>query len=70
MLRLLTDYNFNSKKTLVRCDFNVSFDEKAQILDDFKIKKALLKKGKSPFRGHRTRDRYQAPPPPPPQDPE
>jgi 3-phosphoglycerate kinase len=41
MLKTLSDFDFKNKKVLVRCDFNVSFDEKGKILDDFRIKKTL-----------------------------
>lgn len=40
MFRSLYDYNFFGKKVLVRCDFNVPI-YKGQVLDDFKIQKAL-----------------------------
>jgi 3-phosphoglycerate kinase len=41
MFKTLRDFDFNNKKVLVRCDFNVPIDENGDILDDFKIKQAL-----------------------------
>lgn len=40
MFPSLKDYNFYGKKTLVRCDFNISL-ENGKILDDFKLQKSL-----------------------------
>jgi len=40
MLPFLKDYNFYGKKALVRCDFNVPFDNE-KILDDFKLQRSL-----------------------------
>jgi len=40
MLKTLKDFNFQDKKVLVRCDFNVPV-EKGKVLDDFKIQKSL-----------------------------
>jgi 3-phosphoglycerate kinase len=36
-MKQLTDFNFNEKTVLVRCDFNVSFSEKNEISDDYRI---------------------------------
>ncbi len=41
MMKLLKNYKFRGKTVLVRCDFNVSFDEKGVIYDDFRIRSAL-----------------------------
>lgn len=35
------NFNLNNKTVLVRCDFNVSFDEKGNILDDLRIQESL-----------------------------
>ncbi|MBU0476514.1 phosphoglycerate kinase [Patescibacteria group bacterium] len=40
-MKTLKDFNFNNKRVLVRCDFNVSLNKKGNILDDFRIKKTL-----------------------------
>ncbi len=40
-MKTLRDYNFENKKVLVRCDFNVPLDEQGDILDDFRIVQAL-----------------------------
>jgi len=34
-------FDFKNKRALVRCDFNVPISEKGEILDDFRIKKAI-----------------------------
>lgn len=50
-MKTLKDFNFKNKRVLVRCDFNVSLDEKGRVLDDFRIKATiptieyLMKKG-------------------------
>lgn len=41
MFKTLKDYNFENKKVLVRCDFNVPINETGEILDDFRITQAL-----------------------------
>jgi len=40
-MKTLRDFNLNSKKVLVRCDFNVPIDKKGNILDDFRIRQTL-----------------------------
>jgi phosphoglycerate kinase len=40
-MKTLRDYNFENKKVLVRCDFNVPLSETGEILDDFRIREAL-----------------------------
>ncbi len=40
-MKTLKDFNFKNKRVLVRCDFNVPFDEKGAIGDDFRIKQSL-----------------------------
>ncbi|MGA2417767.1 MAG: phosphoglycerate kinase, partial [Candidatus Staskawiczbacteria bacterium] len=40
-MKTLKDYSVINKRILVRCDFNVPLDEKGNILDNFRIKKAL-----------------------------
>ena len=40
-MKTLKDYSVTNKRVLVRCDFNVPLDEKGNILDDFRIQKAL-----------------------------
>jgi len=40
-MKTLKDFDFHNKKALVRVDFNVPLDERANILDDFRIKKTL-----------------------------
>ena len=40
-MKTLKDFNFENKRALVRCDFNVPLDEKGNILDDFRIKQTL-----------------------------
>jgi len=41
MFKTLKDFSVSNKRILVRCDFDVPIDEKGEILDDFRIKKAL-----------------------------
>ncbi|MDP2864301.1 MAG: phosphoglycerate kinase, partial [bacterium] len=40
-MKTLKDFNFKNKRVLLRCDFNVPFDEKGLIRDDFRIKQSL-----------------------------
>jgi phosphoglycerate kinase len=40
-MKTLRDFNIKNKRVLVRCDFNVSLDEKGQISDDFRIKQTI-----------------------------
>jgi len=40
-VKTLKDFNFHGKRALLRCDFNVPFDEKGLISDDFRIKQSL-----------------------------
>jgi 3-phosphoglycerate kinase len=40
-MKSLNQLNFENKKALVRCDFNVPLDEKGNVSDDFRIKEAL-----------------------------
>ncbi len=40
-MRTLKDFNFENKRVLVRCDFNVPLDKQGNILDDFRIKISL-----------------------------
>jgi len=40
-MKTLEDFNFKNKRVLLRCDFNVPFDEKGQISDDFRIKQSV-----------------------------
>lgn len=40
-MKTLSDFNFNGKKVLIRCDFNVPLSDDGQILDDFRIKEAI-----------------------------
>lgn len=40
-MKTLNEFSFIDKRALVRCDFNVPVDEKGNILDDFRIKKAI-----------------------------
>ncbi|PIW91156.1 MAG: phosphoglycerate kinase, partial [Candidatus Nealsonbacteria bacterium CG_4_8_14_3_um_filter_39_7] len=37
----LKSFNFQGKRVLVRCDFNVPLDEEGVILDDFRIRKTI-----------------------------
>ncbi len=41
MLKTLKDFIFESKRVLVRCDFNVPLAQKGNILDDFRIRQTL-----------------------------
>lgn len=41
MNKSIKDINVTEKRVLVRCDFNVPFDEKGNISDDFRIKQTL-----------------------------
>lgn len=51
MFKTVGDFDFKNKKVLVRCDFQVPFNEIGEVADDFKIKEAiptieyLIKKG-------------------------
>jgi phosphoglycerate kinase len=40
-MKTLEDFNFENKRVLVRCDFNVPLDEKGNILNDFRIKETI-----------------------------
>jgi len=40
-MKTLKDFDFKNKRVLVRCDFNVSLDEKGNILEDFRIKQTI-----------------------------
>jgi len=40
-MRTLNDFDFENKKTLVRCDFNVGMNDKGGITDDFRIVKSI-----------------------------
>ena len=40
-MKTLKDFNFENKRVLVRCDFNVPLTPKGDILDDFRIKKTI-----------------------------
>ena len=67
-LRNVRDFNVKNKKVLVRCDFNVPFDQKGAILDDFRIIQTiptltfLQKQGaKLLLMTHLTKDRSLAP---------
>jgi phosphoglycerate kinase len=40
-MKTLKNFNFKNKRVLIRCDFNVPINEKGDILDDFRIQKAL-----------------------------
>ncbi len=42
MTKTIRDFNVSQKRVLVRFDFNVDFDEKGSILDDYRIEKSLL----------------------------
>jgi len=41
MFKILKNFDFNGKRALVRCDFNVPLDEKGNITEDFRIQKTL-----------------------------
>lgn len=36
-----TDFNFKNKTVLIRCDFNISFDEKGNVLDDLRVRESI-----------------------------
>ncbi|MFH1401747.1 MAG: phosphoglycerate kinase [Parcubacteria group bacterium] len=40
-MKTLKEFNFQRKKVLVRCDFNIPQDNEGNILDDYKIKQTL-----------------------------
>lgn len=40
-MKTLQDFNLKNKRVLVRCDFNVPLDDRGNILDDYRIKKAI-----------------------------
>jgi len=40
-MKSIKDFNLKNKRVLMRCDFDVPLDEKGNILDDFRIKKAI-----------------------------
>lgn len=40
-MKTLKDFNYKGQKVLARCDFNVSFDSKGEIADDFRIRQTL-----------------------------
>jgi len=40
-MKTLKDFNFNQKRVLVRCDFNVPLGKQGEIVDDFRIKKTI-----------------------------
>jgi phosphoglycerate kinase len=40
-MKTIKNFDVKNKKVLVRCDFNVPIDNEGNILDDFRIKKAL-----------------------------
>ncbi len=40
-MKTVKDFNVRDKRVLVRCDFNVPFDKKGNIAEDFRIKKSL-----------------------------
>ncbi len=63
-MKAIEDLNIKGKRVLVRCDFDVPLDKKGNILDDFRIKKAvptikyLFNKGAKPvLMGHLGRPR-------------
>jgi len=41
MFKTLKDFSLISKRVLVRCDFNVSLNEKGEITDDFRIRQTI-----------------------------
>ncbi len=41
MIKALKDINVKNRRVLVRCDFNVSLNEKEEVVDDFRIKQVL-----------------------------
>src|SRR3989344_7694215 len=40
-MKNLRDFDFENKRVLVRCDFNIPLDEEGNILGDFKIRQIL-----------------------------
>jgi len=40
-MRTLKEFNFQNKRVLVRCDFNIPQDNEGDILDDYKMKQTL-----------------------------
>lgn len=40
-MKTLKDFNFKNKKVLLRCDFNISFNEKGEIDNDFRIRQTI-----------------------------
>lgn len=40
-MKILSDFAFENKKVLMRCDFDVPLDEKGNILDDFRIERSI-----------------------------
>lgn len=41
MIKTIKDFEVSQKRVLVRCDFNIDFDEKGKILDDYKLERTL-----------------------------
>ncbi len=41
MIKTVKDFNFQHKRVLVRCDFNVPIDEQGNVLDDFRIRATI-----------------------------
>lgn len=40
-MKKLTDFDFKNKTVLLRCDFNIPISQDGEILDDFRIRKAI-----------------------------
>src|SRR3989344_8177378 len=40
-MKNLSDFDFNGRKVLIRCDFNVPLSVKGEVLDDFRIKETI-----------------------------
>ncbi len=40
-MKIPTDFDFKGKTALIRCDFNVSFDEDGNIPDDFRVRESI-----------------------------
>ena len=40
-MKTLKDFDFQGKRALVRCDFNVPLSDTGDILDDFRIRKTI-----------------------------
>jgi len=40
-MKTLRDFNFEGKRVLVRCDFNVPLSQEGEILDDFRIRQTI-----------------------------